>query len=214
MTALIDFIVNIDKHLVSIIDKFGVSSYAILFLIIFCETGLVITPFLPGDSLLFAAGALATVGGFKIGWLFLTLYAAAIAGDSSNYWIGRKLGVKAFRKIPLYKEEYLDQAKEFYREHGKKTVILARFMPIIRTFAPFAAGISHMDYKLYLTYSVIGSFIWVSLFTFAGYFFGNIPWVKENFSIAIMAIVLISLLPAVYHYFSNRKKNENRKKSS
>lgn len=204
MKELIDFILHIDVHLVEILDRFGAFSYFIIFLIIFAETGLVITPFLPGDSLLFAAGAIAAVGGFKIIILYLTLLMASVLGDSSNYWIGRKLGVKAFKKIPLFKEEYLERTREYYKEHGKKTVLLARFMPIIRTFAPFVAGISHMDYVLFLQYSIGGTFMWVTTFLFAGYFFGNVPFVKHNFSLAIMAVVAVSFVPAIYHLIKNK----------
>jgi len=213
LEQLIDFILNIDEHLVTIIEKFGPLSYLVLFGIIFAETGLVITPFLPGDSLLFAAGALAARGGFNIYYLYITLLFASIIGDSCNYWIGRKLGIKAFRKIPAFKEEHLEQTKEYFKEHGKKTVVVARFMPIIRTFAPFVAGISHMDYKLFLTFSITGSFLWITLFTFLGYFFGNLPWVEKNFTLAIMIMIILSFIPSFYHYLKNRKKNANRKKS-
>jgi membrane-associated protein len=187
----------------------------VLFLIIFCETGLVVTPFLPGDSLIFTAGALAAAtSSLRVGWLFFIFWFAAMIGDSTNYWIGFLMRVRVFRgkKIPLIKNEHLERTQLFYKRHGGKTIVLARFLPIIRTFAPFVAGIGEMTYWRFLFYSVLGSMAWITIFVFGGYFFGNLKFVKANFSIIIVAIVCISLLPAlmefVQHYIKNSEKSK------
>jgi len=177
-------------------------------LIIFCETGLVFTPFLPGDSLLFAAGALAALGSLNPLILFLLLAVAAILGDTVNYWIGEFIGEKLFdsKKLKFLKREHLDKTHQFYEKHGGKTIIIARFVPIIRTFAPFVAGIGSMTYAKFLSYNFLGGILWVGLFIFGGYYFGNLPFVKSNFSAVILAIVIISVLPGVIEYLRNRKK--------
>src|SRR5690606_2024796 len=173
-----------------IIARFGAGAYGILFLIVFCETGLVVTPFLPGDSLLFAAGAFAALGSFELVPLMLLLIVAAIAGDTVNYWIGARIGPRAFSgNVRFLKQEYLVRTTEFYERHGGKTIVLARFIPIVRTFAPFVAGVGRMHYGRFLAYNVIGAVVWVTLFTLAGYFFGNIPAVKENFTLVILVII-------------------------
>lgn len=199
----IDFVLHIDKHLVEIVTEYRSWTYAILFLIIFCETGLVITPFLPGDSLLFAAGAVAAMAGNPLNILFLVplCLLAAFIGDNTNYTIGRFLGNKVYEKdYRLIRRKYLDQTHAFYEKHGGKTLIIARFMPIIRTFAPFVAGVGTMSYRRFLLFCIIGNLLWVNIFSFAGYFFGNIPFVKKNFSIVVLAIIFISFIPPVYAF--------------
>lgn len=201
-------ILHIDVYLTDIIQKFGTQTYILLFIILFCETGLVITPFLPGDSLLFAIGALSSQGALNIYVLFLVLSIAVIIGDSLNYKIGQFLGKRAFKEdSKLFKKEYLIKTEKFYEKHGNKTIVLARFIPIIRTFAPFVAGIGNMNYKKFLAYNIFGGIIWVGLLLFAGYFFGNITYVKENFSLVILAIIFISLLPPIIEYWRERKKS-------
>lgn len=203
---LIELFLHLDKHLNVIIQTYGVWTYLLLFIVIFCETGLVVTPILPGDSLLFAAGTFAALGSLNIGLLFVLLAAAAIGGDTANYWIGHFVGPKVFSKenVPFLNREYLDRTHRFYEKHGGKTIVLARFIPIIRTFAPFVAGIGKMTYWRFISYNVIGGLAWIALFTFGGYYFGNIPFVKRNFSIVIVAIILISLLPMVIEFLSQR----------
>jgi membrane-associated protein len=205
---LIDLFLHLDKHLGEVINNYGVWTYALLFLIIFMETGLVVTPFLPGDSLLFAAGALAaTTDTLSPYWLFTLLAAAAILGDSANYAIGHYIGPRAFQgNIRFLKKEHLDRTHRFYEKHGGKTIILARFIPIIRTFAPFVAGVGSMTYSHFILYNVVGALLWVGLFVFGGYFFGNLPIIKENFSLVIIVIIIISLLPPVVEYIQNRRK--------
>ena len=202
---LIDFIIHIDVNLGQIISHYGVTTYAILFLIIFMETGLVFTPFLPGDSLLFAAGAFAALNSLNIWLLFLLMSAAAILGDTANYWIGYFFGKKivAHPKIPI-DEGHIIETQKFFHKHGGKTIILARFMPFIRTFAPFVAGVGRMKYQRFFSYNIIGGIIWVSIATFSGYFFGNMEFVKNNFSLVILGVVLISLVPIFIEIF--RKK--------
>lgn len=204
---LIDFIIHIDVHLGQIISTYGIATYIILFLIIFMETGLVFTPFLPGDSLLFAAGAFAALNSLNIWLLFFLLTVAAILGDTVNYWIGYFFGKKivAHPKIPI-DESHIEETQKFFHKHGGKTIILARFMPFIRTFAPFVAGVSRMDYKRFFSYNVIGGILWVSIATFAGYFFGNIEFVKKNFSLVIIGVVIISLVP-IFVEIIKRKSN-------
>jgi membrane-associated protein len=211
ISQLVDFILHLDVHLNEIIQNFGIWTYLILFLIIFLETGVVITPFLPGDSLLFAAGSFAALGSLNVWVLFITLIFAAILGDTINYWIGHYIGPKAFSgNFRFLKKEYLDRTHEFYEKHGGKTIILARFIPIIRTFAPFVAGIGAMNYSRFLVYNVVGAVIWVTLFTFGGYFFGNLPIIKENFTLAILAIILISVLPGVVEFLRERFKSSQK----
>jgi membrane-associated protein len=203
---LVDFILHIDVHLAELIARYGTGTLVLLFLIVFAETGLVVTPFLPGDSLLFAAGAFAARGALDIRLLVPVLLVAAILGDTVNYWIGHKLGRRAFSgKIPFIKEEYLQRTERFYEKHGGKTIILARFVPIIRTFAPFVAGVGTMSYGRFFSYNVIGAVLWVFLFTVGGYFFGNLPLVQRNFKLVILAIIVVSVLPIVVEYLRARK---------
>lgn len=208
LAKVIDFIFHLDAHLSDIIQAYGVWTYSILFVVIFCETGLVVTPFLPGDSLLFAAGTFAARGDMKVGLLFLILAAAAVLGDTMNYWLGKIVGPKVFHreKTRFFKKEYLDRTHTFYEKYGAETIIIARFVPIIRTFAPFVAGIGRMTYGKFLSYNIIGGVGWVAIFTFGGYFFGNIPFVKKNFSIVIIVIIVLSLVPAVVEFFKHKKK--------
>lgn len=207
---LIDFILHLDRHLGSLIQNFGFWTYFILFLVIFLETGFVVTPFLPGDSLLFAAGAFAAIGALNPFALFVILSAAAILGDTVNYWIGHFIGPKVFQKEKsrFFRREYLDRTHEFYEKYGAETIIIARFVPIIRTFAPFVAGIGRMSYGRFLSYNVIGGILWVALFVFGGYFFGNVPFIKKNFSLVIIAIILISLMPAVHEFWRQKRKKK------
>jgi len=210
ISGLVDFILHLDVHLNTIIKNFGIWTYLLLFLIIFLETGVVVTPFLPGDSLLFAAGSFAALGSLNVFALFILLTLAAILGDTLNYWIGHFIGPRAFSgNTRFLKKEYLDRTHEFYEKYGGKTIILARFIPIIRTFAPFVAGIGAMDYPHFFFYNVIGAVLWVSIFTFGGYFFGNLPFVRDNFTIVIMVIILISVLPGVFEFL--REKFKSRK---
>jgi len=205
--SAIDFVLHLDKHLAEIVQDYGLLTYAILFITIFIETGLVVTPFLPGDSLLFAAGAIAAIGDLNVLVILVILMAAAIAGDTANYWIGHYLGQKIVDnpKIRFINQKHIDKTEEFYRKHGGKTIILARFVPIVRTFAPFVAGVGKMDYRKFISYNVIGGMAWVTLFTLAGYFFGNIEFVENNFSLVIFAIIGISVVPIGYEYLRNRR---------
>ncbi len=210
---LIDFILHMDVHLAEIIADTGNWTYLILFAVIFMETGLVVTPFLPGDSLLFAAGSLVALEGstLNIGLLWVLLAIAAVVGDTVNYEIGKFIGPKAFNsKSRFLKKEYLDRTHAFYEKHGGITIFLARFIPIIRTFAPFVAGIGKMSYWHFISYNFFGGVIWTALFTFGGYFFGNLPFVKENFSFVIFAIIIISALPAIYEVVKSRAKPETK----
>lgn len=200
MPGMIDFILNIDTHLVNIVNTYGGFSYFIVFLILFAETGFVVTPFLPGDSLLFAIGALASKGGFELLYVYPLLLLAVIGGDNTNYWIGRKIGRKAFSGKFLINESHLEKTEHFYEKHGAKAVILARFMPFIRTFAPFVAGVGKMQYSKFLAYSIGGGVCWISLFVFGGYFFGNIPFISKNFEFVILAIIGLSVLPPLVGY--------------
>jgi membrane-associated protein len=203
---LVDFILHIDVHLAELIARYGTGTLVLLFLIVFAETGLVVTPFLPGDSLLFAAGAFAARGALDIGLLVPVLLVAAILGDTVNYWVGHKIGRRAFSgKIPFVKQEYLQRTESFYEKHGGKTIILARFVPIIRTFAPFVAGIGTMTYSRFFTYNVVGAILWVVLFTVGGYFFGNLPMVQRNFKLVILAIIVVSVMPIVVEYVRARR---------
>jgi membrane-associated protein len=204
-TGIIDFVLHIDIHLGEIILRYGVLSYAIIFIIIFAETGFVFTPFLPGDSLLFAAGAFAAIGSFRLSLLLLLLFLAAVLGDTANYWIGRYFGQKIIDhpKFPL-NQSHVDKTQKFYDRHGGKTIFLARFIPIIRTFAPFVAGLGRMNYRKFIAYNLAGGFVWVFAFTFLGYFFGNIPSVKDNFSLVILGIIVVSVLPMTIELFRSR----------
>jgi membrane-associated protein len=200
----LDLFLHLDKHLAEIIATYGTWTYGLLFLVIFMETGFVVTPFLPGDSLLFAAGTFAALGSLNISYVAGLLMVAAILGDTANYWIGHHLGERAYHSRWI-KKEYLDRTHAFFEKHGGKTIFLARFVPIVRTFAPFVAGVGRMSYGYFLSYNVFGGIVWVSLFTFAGYFFGNIPVIKHNFSFVILAIILISVLPMVIEVWRNRR---------
>ena len=203
--TLIDIFLHLDEFLGEIIRTYGAWTYLLLFLIIFMETGLVVTPFLPGDSLIFAAGTFAALGYMNIGLLFLLLATAAILGDTVNYWIGHYIGPRAFSgNVRFLKKEYMDRTHAFYEKHGGKTIILARFVPIVRTFAPFVAGVGAMSYGKFISYNIIGGLAWVTSFLFLGYFFGNLPFVQKNFEFVVIAIVLISVLPAVIEYLKER----------
>lgn len=198
-SQLIDFILHIDQHLTALSAEYGVWIYAILFFIIFCETGLVVTPFLPGDSLLFAAGGIAALGQMNIHLMVLLLFIAAVIGDIVNFTIGKYFGAKLFANpdSKIFRRSYLDKTHSFYEKHGGKTIIIARFVPIVRTFAPFVAGMGNMHYGRFLRYNIIGAVVWVCLFSYAGYFFANIPIVKNNLSLVLAAIIIISILPAI-----------------
>jgi membrane-associated protein len=205
--TILDYVLHVDEKLAVIIAEYGPWIYALLFLIVFCETGLVVTPFLPGDSLLFAAGALAaSTGQMNVLILWVILIVAAILGDSVNYSIGRRLGKGIFSdNARILKTAHLRRTEEFYEKHGSKTIILARFVPIVRTFAPFVAGVGSMNYKRFATYNVVGGLLWVTIFLFAGYLFGNIPFVKNNFEIVTIGIVLVSVLPMVFEFWKERQ---------
>lgn len=216
ITGLIDLFLHLDQHLNVLIKDYGLWTYLLLFCIIFCETGLVVTPFLPGDSLLFAAGAFAANGALDPLWLFLLLSIAAIAGDTVNYWIGNRVGPWVFQqeKVRFFKKEYLVRTHEFYEKHGGKTIIIARFIPIIRTFAPFVAGIGEMTYLRFISYNIFGGIAWIAIFVFGGYFFGNLPMVKKNFTLVIVVIIFISVLPGIIEFLRQRQetsKNNKRK---
>ena len=210
LKTIIDLFLHIDKNLVVIVAKFGAFSYALLFVVIFMETGLVVTPFLPGDSLLFAAGALAAMGSMNIWLLYGLMFLAAFLGDTANYWIGHKLGRGVFETgNKFFKKEYLDEAESFYAKHGGAAIFLGRFVPIVRTFVPFVAGVSEMSYKHFIAYNLIGGLTWVTLFLWGGYLFGNIPFVKENFHYVVIVIVLISVVPIVWTALKKKKKAKN-----
>jgi membrane-associated protein len=208
-----DYILHIDKYLDIIIKNYGAWSYGLLAIIIFSETGFVVTPFLPGDSLLFAAGAFAARGSFNLAWLLLALAIPAILGDSANYSIGKLFGQKLFRNSNsrIFKKEFLDRTHRFYEKYGRKTIILARFVPIIRTFAPFVAGMGKMNYFGFLLSNVVGGVLWVVLLVLSGFYFGNVPAVKNNFSLVILAIIVISVMPAVIEYWRHRKEGKQSK---
>jgi membrane-associated protein len=194
--TVFDFFLHLDRHLSQVISQYGTWTHLILFLIVFCETGLVITPFLPGDSLLFAAGTFAALGALDIRLVIVLLIIAAVIGDTVNYWVGAYIGPRAFRgNVRFLKQDYLERTHAFYEKHGGKTIILARFIPIIRTFAPFVAGVGAMSYPKFITYNVVGAVLWVGLFVLGGFFFGNIPTVRENFTLVILAIIVLSVLP-------------------
>ncbi len=201
LATIIDLFLHLDTHLAAVIAQYGALTYALLFLIIFVETGVVVMPFLPGDSLLFAAGAFAARGDLHIAALFVLLAAAAVLGDGLNYFIGRSLGPRVFtEKRKWLRADYLEKTKKFYEKYGKKAIVLARFMPIIRTFAPFVAGIGAMEYGTFVAYNVIGGVVWVGLFLGTGFFFGNIPAVEKNFTYVIFVIIILSVLPPIVEF--------------
>lgn len=204
---LIDIFLHLDKNLALVIGQYGVATYGLLFLIIFMETGFVVTPFLPGDSLLFAAGALSVTTSLNIWVLYILILCAAILGDTVNYWIGHFIGPKIYKKdTKLFKKEHLIKAHNFYEKYGGVAIFLARFVPIVRTFAPFVAGIAKMTYRHFIAYNIIGGITWVSLFLWSGHFFGNLPFVKENFHYVVVVIVLISILPIIYEFIKSKRK--------
>ncbi|MBI2453341.1 VTT domain-containing protein [Candidatus Peregrinibacteria bacterium] len=210
MFQIIEAILHLDKYLQIIVNEFSSLTYALLFLIIFFETGIVITPFLPGDSLLFAAGALAATGSLKVEMVFIIIFIAAVLGDTINYHIGKWIGPKIFKNESsiFFHKKHLVRAQKFYEKYGKKTIIFARFIPIIRTFAPFVAGIGTMPYGIFLLYNILGGLLWSCLFIFGGFLFGNIPWVKEHFGLFIIAIIISSFIPfikEIISHFSNKK---------
>ena len=207
IAGLVDLILHLDQHLLDLVRTYGIWIYAILFLIVFLETGVVVTPFLPGDSLLFVAGAIAAAGEMNVHGLVLLLIAAAILGDSLNYAIGRYLGPRVFRfeDTRFFKRAYIDRTHAFFERHGGKTIIIARFIPIIRTYAPFVAGIGAMAYRRFLVFNVTGAILWVVLLTYAGYFFGNLPLVKNNLTLVILGIIVLSILPGVFEFLRARR---------
>ena len=204
---IIDFILHIDQHLTELAAQYGVWIYGILFLIIFCETGLVVMPLLPGDSLLFAAGSIAAIGKMNIHLMVVLLIIAAILGDAVNFMIGKFFGEKLFANpnSKIFKQSHLQKTQQFYAKHGGKTIILARFIPIVRTFAPFVAGMGHMTYHHFLAYNVIGGVLWVTIFSYLGYFFGNLPIVKDNLSLVLIAIIVLSILPAIIEIIRHKR---------
>ncbi len=210
ITAFIDIILHLDRHLQALIQTYDVWIYLILFLIIYCETGLVIMPFLPGDSLLFVAGALAATGAMYVHGLFVLLVAASFLGDNTNYWIGRYVGPRIFsrEKSWLFNPAHIRRTQEFYDRHGGKTVTIARFVPIVRTFAPFVAGIGKMVYSKFLFYCFAGAILWIGSLLYAGYYFGNIPWVKQNLSLVIIGIIILSIMPGIIEFAKARMRKK------
>lgn len=208
--TFIDIILHLDKHLAVLLAEYGVWVYAILFAIIFCETGLVVTPFLPGDSLLFVAGAAAAAGGMNIWILSGLLFLAAVLGDNTNYWIGRYIGPRVFRweESKFFNRAAFDKTHSYFETHGGKTIIIARFLPILRTFAPFVAGVGKMTYSRFLPLDILGGFIWIYSLTFAGFLFGNIPFIKNNLSFVILAIIALSLMPLFLSWMRHRRRIE------
>jgi membrane-associated protein len=206
ITQLINFVLHVDVYLNDIVAQYGAWTLGILFVIIFLETGVVVTPFLPGDSLIFAAATFAARGSLDPWAIFILLSIAAVAGDTANYWIGHRIGAKAYTgEIKWIKKEYMERTHRFFEKHGGKTIFLARFVPIVRTFAPFVAGVSRMSYGFFIRWNVIGGITWVAIFTALGYFFGNIPFVQQNFELVIIAIILISVVPVFVEAFKARK---------
>jgi membrane-associated protein len=211
LSTLLDYLLHLDRHLSVIIQDFGGWTYLILFLIIFCETGLVVTPILPGDSLLFAVGAFAATGALDLAWVLVLLTIAAIAGDAVNYAIGHFVGPRVFRKegVRFLNREYLDRTHQFYEKYGPVTIVIARFVPIIRTFAPFVAGIGRMTYARFAVYNVTGGIAWIAVFVLGGYAFGNIPVVKQNFTLVILAIIMLSVMPGVIEFLRQRRRSSS-----
>lgn len=211
LASFLDIILHLDAHLLALTQQYGVWVYAILFLIIYSETGLIIMPFLPGDSLLFVAGALCGMGALQLEWLVPLLILAAFSGDNTNYWIGRLVGMRLLNRVNarIIRPDHLAKARAFYEKHGGKTVILARFLPIIRTFVPFVAGIGMMRYRLFVLFSALGSVVWITSLTVAGFLFGNIPVVKNNLTLIILGIILITVLPALIEFIRQRKSNQS-----
>jgi len=216
IATFIDIFIHLDKHLSSVIESYGAWTYAILFLIIFCETGLVVTPILPGDSLLFAAGSFAAIGSLDPVWLFWLLTTAGVLGDTVNYGVGHYFGPKVFHfeDSRFFRREYLERTHRFYEKHGGKTIIIARFMPIIRTFAPFVAGVGSMTYRKFIVYNVTGAVLWVGIFVFGGYLFGNIPAVKRNFTLVIMVIIFLSILPGIIEFLRHKLRKKDSRASA
>ena len=207
MVKFIDVLLHLDKYIDVLIQNYGMWTYLIFFIIIFCETGLVVTPFLPGDSLLFVVGTFAAIGSLNLTWLVVLLTVAAILGDTINYWIGNYIGPKVFQmqNSRVFRKEYLDRTHQFYEKYGPITIVIGRFVPIIRTFAPFLAGVGSMTYGKFLTYNVVGGILWIASFTLGGYFFGNLPFVKKNFTAVIIVIIVISVMPTVIEYMRQRR---------
>lgn len=215
MLQIIDFFIHLDKYLSQLVAMAGNWTYVVLFLIIFCETGLVVMPILPGDSLLFAAGSLAALSSLNFWVLLVIFFVAAVVGDALNYWIGREIGLKLLEG-PLARfidRKHLEKANHFYEKHGAKAIVFARFVPIMRTIAPFTAGVARMEYSRFFHYNVVGAFVWVSLFTTAGYLFGNIPTVKHNFSLVVIGIIVISVIPTLVEWFRSRRSEEHADKT-
>lgn len=207
LTTFIDVVLHLDVHLLAIMQAYGMWIYAILFMIIFCETGLVVMPFLPGDSLLFVVGALCGVGALEIQLVLPMLMAASFLGDSTNYWIGRLVGMRLVKRANsrFLKHEHLEKTHTFYKKHGGKAILFARFLPIVRTFAPFVAGIGLMRYRIFMLFSALGSIAWISLFILGGYFLGNIPVVKDNLTLMVVIVIIISFLPALREFIRHRR---------
>lgn len=213
LDTLLEFILHLDRHIDAVVVQYGTFAYALLFAVIFAETGLVLTPFLPGDSLLFTVGALAARGSLNVAGLILLLAGAAIAGDTVNYWIGAAVGPRVFRagRSRWLNQRHLDRTHQFYEKYGSMTIILARFVPIVRTFAPFVAGIGRMTYWRFLTYNIVGGIVWVVLFVLGGYFFGNLPVVRDNFTLVILAIIIISLVPPFIEFVRHRRLSDRQR---
>ena len=210
LAQFIDILLHLDQHLTLLINQYGAWVYAILFAIIFCETGLVVMPFLPGDSLLFVVGALAATGALDVQAVILLLMAAAFLGDNTNYWIGRFIGPRVFTQESRWlNRRHLEKTEAFYIKHGGKTVLFARFLPIIRTFAPFVAGIGHMVYKRFVLFSILGAIVWINSLVFLGYFFGNIPIIKNNLTLAILGIIVLSFLPGIIHFVREKTRGKS-----
>jgi membrane-associated protein len=215
LQQVLDLFLHLDTYLAQIIAQFGIWTYVILFLVIFAETGFVVTPFLPGDSLIFAAGSFAGTGSLNVLGLWLLLVVAAILGDTINYWIGHFVGERAYSgEVKWIKKEYMDRTHAFFQKHGGKTIFLARFVPIVRTFAPFVAGVGEMDYRYFLTYNVVGGIVWVTVFLAAGYFFGAIPIVQRNFELVIIAILLISVVPILWEALKARRERRSHRSTA
>ncbi|MEK7073782.1 MAG: DedA family protein [Patescibacteria group bacterium] len=207
LTSLLDIVLHLDTHLSDLVGQYGLLTYVILFLIVFAETGFVVTPFLPGDSLLFAAGAIASLGSLHVFMVMVVLIVAAVLGDTVNYWIGHFFGRKIVDnpRITIINQEHIDKTEQFYKKYGAKTIILARFVPIVRTFAPFVAGVGSMHYSTFILYNIVGGVAWVSIFTLLGYFFGNMEFIKENFHYAVFAIIGLSIVPMIYEYIQHKR---------